>query len=101
MTKDPVLSKIQGYIRKGVHQIPKDEEAKVLKFSHKSQVLSGLMIAGNGAIFKDDRIVLPESLQHRAKELAHRTHPGQSGLERRLMYHFFYKNMFQKTKQFL
>ena len=49
--EDPVLKKIQGYIREGVEHIPKGEEPDVLKFN---QILPELMIAGNGIIFKDD-----------------------------------------------
>ena len=97
--KDPVLSKVQAYIRDGANKIPKHEDPKVLKFD---QILSELMIAGNGVIFKSDRIVLPETLQQKAMELAHRgTHPAQSGLERRLRFHFFFHNMYEKTKKFL
>ena len=50
----------------------------------------------------DDRILLPKGLQEKAMELAHRgTLSGQSGLESRLWYHFFFHNMFQKTQKFL
>ena len=97
--EDPVLKKIQSFIREGVEHIPKGEEPEVWKFN---QILPELMIAGNGIIFKDDRIVLPKCLQVKAMELAHRgMHSGQSGLERRLRYHFFFHNMFQKTQKFL
>ena len=47
-------------------------------------------------------MVLPNSLQNKAIELAHRgSHPGRSGIERRLRYHFFFHNMLQKVKDFV
>ena len=65
-------------------------------------ILTELTIVGNGIIFKDDRIVLPEALQELAIELAHRgSHPGQSGIERRLRFHFFFHGMFEKVKKFV
>ena len=65
-------------------------------------ILSELSLTGNGIILKGDRIVLPESLQLRAIELAHRgAHPGQSGIGRRLRYHFFFHGLFDKVKKFV
>ena len=47
-------------------------------------------------------MVLPESLHSLAIQLAHRgSHPGQSGIERRLRYHFFFHSMFDKVKNFV
>ena len=97
--KDKVLKEIQKHIRKGEPNIPKKADSAVQKFS---QIYPELMITGNGIIFKDDRIVLPENLQGKAMELAHRgSHTGQSGIERRLRFHFFFHDMYKKTKQFL
>ena len=45
-----------------------------------------ISITGKGILVKGDRIILPTSLQEKAIILAHRgIHPGQSGLERRLL----------------
>ena len=67
-----------------------------------SQIYPELAVTRNGIILNDDRIVLPDSSQKKAVELAHRgTHSGQSGLERRLRYHFFFYDMFKKVKEFL
>ena len=61
-----------------------------------------ITITGNGILFKGDRIILPTSLQEKAIALAHRgTHPGQSGLERRLRYHFFFHSMLKKVETFI
>ena len=47
-------------------------------------------------------MVLPVFLQSLAIELAHRgSHPGRSGIERRLRYHFFFHDMFAKVKKFV
>ena len=53
---------------------------------------------GEWNLFKVDRIILPKSLQEKAIALAHcGSHPGQSGMERRLNYHFFSYNMLEKV----
>ena len=84
---DSVLSKIQKYVREGQTWIPKDDKLEIQKFG---PILSELTLMGNGILLKDERMILPESLQETAIELAHRgAHPGQSGIERRLRYHFF------------
>ena len=97
--KDKVLCKIQNMIRKGQRSIPKNEDDDVRKFD---PILQDLTLAANGIILKDDRLVLPTSLQPLAIELAHRgSHPGRSGIERRLRYLFFFHNMFSKVKDFV
>ena len=61
-----------------------------------------LTLASNGIIMKSDRMVLPKSLQDMAIELAHHgAHPGRSGIERRLRFHFFFHNMFDKVQDFV
>ena len=96
---DKTLSKIKQFIRKGQGWIPKSEPKEVQRFK---QILPELTITGNGIILKDDRIVLPVSLQQKAIELAHRgAHPGQSGMERRLRYHFFFHNMYRLVEKFV
>ena len=82
---------------KGQTWIPKAEDPKLLKFKG---ILPELTITGNGIILKGERIVLPEKLQTMAIELAHRgSHPGISGLERRLRYHFFFHDLQRKVKE--
>ena len=96
---DSVLSKIQKYVREGQTWIPKDDKLEIQKFG---PILSELTLMGNGILLKDERMILPESLQETAIELAHRgAHPGQSGIERRLRYHFFFHNMFDKVQKFV
>ncbi|CAB4041174.1 Transposon Tf2-9 poly [Paramuricea clavata] len=59
-------------------------------------------MTANGIILKGEKIVLPSNLQDTAIRLAHRgAHPGQSGLERRLRYHFFFHNMSKKIEEFV
>ena len=51
---------------------------------------------------KDDRIILPDSLQEDAIRLAHRgSHPQQCSMERRLRSHFFFHDMRSKVKNYL
>ena len=96
---DKTLCKIQKYIRNGQGWIPKNESLEVQRFK---QILPELIITGNGIILKEDRIVLPRSLQQTAIELAHRgAHPGQSGMERRLRYHFFFHDMYKLVEKFV
>ena len=96
---DKVLQKVSKFVQAGQSWIPKNEAATVQKFK---QILPELTLTGNGILLKGDRIVLPESLQQKAIELAHRgAHPGQNGMERRLRYHFFFHNMFHKVEQFV
>ena len=94
---DEVLKKIVGYVRSGKTWIPKEETEKVKKFL---PILPELMVTGNGILIKEDRIVLPDVLQQQAIELAHRgAHPGQSGIERRLRFHFFFHEMFRNLSK--
>lgn len=75
--------------------IPKTAHSQVQEFEN---ILTEVTITGNGILFKVDRIILPKSLQEKAIALAHRgSHPGQSRLERRLNYHFFFYNMLEKV----
>ncbi len=98
-SSDKTLSKIQDYLRKGYSTIPKHATNEVKRFN---TLMPELTIMANGIIFKDDRIVLPSSLHNLAIQLAHRgSHPGQSGIERRLRFHFFFHNMYSKVKDFV
>ena len=96
---DPTLTKIVTLISQGSTWIAKTESKEVQRFQN---VLPELTITANGIILKGEKIVLPNSLQDAAIRLAHRgAHPGQSGLERRLRYHFFSHNMGKKIEDFV
>ena len=96
---DPVLSRVRDLVRKGARSAYNDDDIKVKKFN---TILSELTVTGNGILLKDDRMVLPDSLQELAIQLAHKgSHPGRSGIERRLRHHFFFHDMFQKVKEFV
>ena len=96
---DPTLSKIVSYVKKGQAWIPKVDAKAVQRFK---AIMPELTVTGNGILLKDDRMVLPSSLQAKAIELAHRgAHPGQGGMERRLRCHFFFHEMFKKVEQYL
>ena len=64
------------------------------------KVLPELSVMANGLILKGDRIVLPESLQSRALQLAHRgVHPGQGGMERWVRSHFYVQKLTEKVTE--
>ena len=89
---DHTLRKIKTYLKKNQKWIPKNEIKSVQMFR---EIMSELTLTGNGIILKGERIVLPETLQIKAIELA------QSGLQRRLRYHFFFHGMDTKVKEFV
>ena len=90
--KDVVLSKLKNIVKEGKGFIGKNESPELRKFN---PILSELSVTANGILFKDEWIVLPTELQQKAISLAHRgAHPDQSGIERRLRYHFFFHGMF-------
>ena len=96
---DRNLKEIQRCLRMGYSKIPKNATKEVKRFG---PIMQELTIVANGIIFKEDRIVLPESLHNLAIELAHRgSHPGQSGIERRLRFHFFFHEMYDKVRNFV
>ena len=96
---DPVLSKLVKIIKDGQTWIPKDANTELKKFQ---QILPELTLTANQIILKAERIVLPKNLQTLAIELAHRgSHPGQSGIERRLRSHFFFHEMQTKVEAFV
>ena len=76
--KNGKLQKIIELINNGKQWIPKTADPQEQTFE--------ISITGKGILVKGDRIILPTSLQEKAIILAHRgIHPGQSGLERRLL----------------
>ena len=98
-SKDSTLSALRSIIQTGKTWIPKDANEDLQKFA---SVLPTITLTGNGILLKEERIILPQSLQQRAIELAHRgNHPGEIGLQQRLRYHFFFHDMNTKVKQFV
>ena len=98
-SKDETLKELRELITKGQTWIPKNSKAALLKFNN---ILSEITTTGNGILLKGDRIILPDSLQETAIKLAHQgSHPGQSSMERRLRYHFFFHMMNVKVKEIL
>ena len=96
---DPTLKKIATLVNQGSTWIEKTESKEIQCFQ---KVLPELTMTANGIILKGDKIALPSNLQDTAIRLAHRgAHPGQSGLERRLRYHFFFHNMSKKIEEFV
>ena len=96
---DCTLKKVSEYVKAGQTWMPKEDSIEIRKFK---PILPELTLTGNGILLKEDRIVLPEALQMKAIELAHRgAHPGRSGMERRLRHHFFFHDMFKKVEQFV
>ena len=76
-----------------------DETEHIRKFN---SILQEITIMGNGILMKGERIILPEKLQTLAMELAHRgSHPGQTCIQWRLRFHFFFHNMAKKVKEFI
>ena len=96
---DPVLSALQKLILKGQTWIPKTADPQLQKFR---TILPEITVTGNGILLKSERIILPPSLQSKAIELCHQgSHPGQSAMERRLRFHFFFHDMSSKISSFL
>ena len=95
---DPVLSKLQQKIRKGVTCIHSDE-LNLLPFK---KIFHEMSVLSNGTLLYQDRIVLPISLHEKAIKLAHSgAHPGQNGLARRLRSHFYIPNLDMKVEKWV
>lgn len=98
-TSDSILSKLQNIVKSGKTWISKDEQESLLKFKN---ILPEITITGNGILLKGERIILPATLQNLAIQLCHQgSHPGQSSMERRLRYHFFFHDMNIKVSKYL
>ena len=98
-SNDNVLSALRGIINAGKTWIPKDADPALQKFS---SILPSITVTGNGILLKEERIILPQSLQQQAIKLAHRgSHPGEIGLQQRLRYHFFFHDMNKQVKDFV
>lgn len=97
--EDDTLQQVTELVKEGRTWLHKSADSKLKKFA---SILPEITYAGNGVLFKGERIILPESLHQTAIELAHRgSHPGQNGMERRLRYHFFFHDMLPKVKSFV
>ena len=96
---DTVLVKLQELVKSGKTWIPKHEEDALQRFK---AILPEITITGNGILLKNDRIILPATLQPLAIQLAHQgSHPGETSMERRLRYHFYFHDMNKKVSKFL
>ena len=90
-TSDPTLSELKKIVESGKTWINKNSHSDLLKFA---PILSTISTTNRGILLKDERIILPKSLQKDAVQLAHQgSHVGQSGLRRRLRYHFYFHYM--------
>ncbi|CAB3989036.1 Hypothetical predicted protein [Paramuricea clavata] len=65
---DETLTELAKIIQNGRKWIPKTSHPKVRSFE---QIIPEITIAENGVMFKGERIILPESLQDTAIQLAH------------------------------
>lgn len=94
--EDPILQQLKNIVESDRRWIPRDAHSDLLKFS---PILDTITTTNSGILLKDDRIILPISLQEDAIQLAHQgSHTGQSGLQRRMRYHFFFHQMNEKIK---
>ena len=81
--EDPMLSQLLGIVKSGKKCIPKSASNKLRKFEPIQ--IDEITISGNNILLKSDRIILPEALQKKVLELAHKaSHPGISSMKRRL-----------------
>ena len=94
-TNDHILRNLRDIIMKGQTWIPTEAYTKLRPFT---KILPTITVTGNGILLKDDRIILPESLHLQAIQLAHRgSHPGETGIQKRLRYHFFFHELNDKV----
>lgn len=96
---DSTLKRVLEIVEKGQTWISKNEPPAVQRFR---EILPEITVTGNKILLKAERIILPESLHDTAIQLAHRgSHPGQSGIERRIRYHFFFHDLQKKVQGYL
>ena len=97
--EDDTLRTLRKFIKNGQSWIPKSATKEVQKFRG---IMNEITVTGNGILLKGSRMILPNSLQSKAIELAHQgAHPGRSGLARRLRYHFFFHDMSKAIEEFV
>ena len=96
---DQTLKELKQIIMEGKTYISKNASSDLKRFS---QILNQIIITGNGILMKEEKIILPKSLQKFAINLAHQgAHPGQSGMQRRLRYHFFFHDMDKQVNEYV
>ena len=94
---DPILRELKQIVESGKTWIHKNAHPELLKFS---PILHTISTTNSGMLLKEERIILPKSLQEDAVQLAHQgSHVGQSGLQRRLRYHFYFHGMNEMVKK--
>ena len=94
--KDETLKELLEIVKNGKTWLPKECSADLKKFK---EILPEITITNNEILLKNERIILPKSLHETAIQLSHRgSHPGQSGMERRLRSHFFFHDMKKKVE---
>ena len=98
-TKDQILNELRERIKNGKTWIHKTAPAELKKFS---PILQNITTTDSGILLKEDRIILPKSLQQEAIQLSHQgSHAGQSALQRRLRYHFFFHDMNKMVERYI
>ena len=71
--EDQTLAELFKIVKSGKRLIPKFSSTKLKKFQ---PILSEITMTGNTILLKSNRIILPEKLQQKAIELAHKgSHP--------------------------
>ena len=96
---DGVLIKLRDMIKQGKTHMPKSAREELKLFT---KILPEITVTGNGILLKGERIILPQSLQAEAIKLAHQgSHTGQTGILRRLRYHFFFHGMDRMVQSFV
>ena len=79
-----------------------DSKSSSAKLKQSESILSKITITGNTILLKSDRVILPERLQQKAIELAHKgSHPDKSQMEKRLRSHFFFHDMQSKVLDYV
>ena len=86
-------------VKKGQTHVPKSAGEELKRFS---RIMPEITVTGNGILLKGERIILPQSLQEEAIKLSHQgSHTGQTGILRRLRYHFFFHGMEAMVQEFV
>ena len=65
---DPILSELKKIVERGKTWIHKGSHSDLLKFA---PILHTISTTSKGILLKEERIILPKSLQQRAVQLAH------------------------------
>ena len=93
---DPILQSLAAAVKIG--KLPK-KESRLKAFS---KIFDKLSLSDEGMIMKEERIILPEALIKRALKKAHQgSHPGISGMKRRVRSHFWFPNLNARVEEFV